>query len=282
MENPIPKSLQFPHYQQYGTAEPNSIKKVLVIQGSPRKDGVSKTEVVTAAFLEGCEQAGASTEIVNLRDKKIAHCQGCFTCWTKTPGVCIFKDDVPEIMQKTEEADLVVYAAPLYHFGIISLLKKYIERTLPSVEPYLIPRGDGHTTHPHRKGYKDVQNTVIIGVCGFPEVSHFGAFSANFHYLAAAGGDWGMNIIGEIYRPASEQLNNPIFDEENNRVLDAAREAGRDAVTLGYVKPETVDAIAKVSQDQKEMQDMANQAWDYCIKNNVTMPELQLALLEKK
>ncbi|MBI9077145.1 MAG: flavodoxin family protein [Desulfatibacillum sp.] len=282
MENQIPKSLQFPHYQKYGTAEPNSIKSVVVLQGSPRKDGISKTEVVTAAFLEGCQEAGASTEIVNLRDKKISHCVGCFTCWTKTPGVCIFKDDVAEIMQKTEKADLVVYAAPLYHFGIISLLKKYIERTLPGVEPYLIPRGDGHTTHPHRKGYKPVQNTVIIGVCGFPEVSHFGAFSANFHYLASAGGDWGMNIIGEIYRPASEQLNNPIFAEENNRILDEAKQAGKDVVTLGYVRPETVDAIAKVTQDGEEMHEMANKAWDYCIKNNITMPELQMMLLEKK
>jgi multimeric flavodoxin WrbA len=280
MTTQIPESLQFSHKQRYGTLAPNSVKNILVLQGSPRKDGVSKTEIVASAFLTGCEEAGAKVEIINLREKKISHCQGCYTCWTKTPGKCIFKDDVADIMKKTNAADLVLYALPLYHFGIISLMKKYIERTLPSMYPYLITRDDGATTHPDREGYKTKKNVAILGVCGFPEVKHFGALSANFHYLSNAGGEDGMNIVAEIYRPMAEILNNPFYAEENSRILAAAKKAGSDLISKGFVDAETVDAIADVRLDKDELYDAANKSWDHCINEKITMPELQKQLLE--
>lgn len=279
MANDIPAALNFSYEKHYGKLTPNSVKNILVLQGSPRKDGVSKTEILTAAFIEGCEAAGAKAEIVNLRDKKINHCQGCYTCWTKTPGKCIFKDDAAEVFKKADEADLVIYAMPLYHFGINSLTKKYIERTLPTVNPYLIKRPDGSTTHPPREGYKTKHDVVIISVCGFPEVSHFGALSANFHYLANAGGDGGMNIVAEIYRPTSEILNNPFFAEENGRVLAAAKKAGSDLISKGFVDAETVDAIAEVRLDKNEMYDAANKSWDYCIEQGITLPDFQKQLM---
>jgi multimeric flavodoxin WrbA len=247
----------------------------VVIQGSPRKEGTSKTDILAKAFIEGCRKAGAQAETIYLRDKKIKHCQGCFTCWTKTPGKCIFNDDVAGIMKTVNEADLVVFASPLYHFGIISLMKKYIERTLPMIQPFLIKREDGKTTHPHREGYKDTQSIVIIGVCGFPEVEHFGAFSTNFHYIANAGGESGYNIVAEIYRPLSEVLNNPFYKEENERVLGLAEKAGYDVVAKGFVEDEVINEIAEVRLDKKELYKMANLAWETCIKDGLTMGEFQ-------
>jgi len=280
METQIPKALDFSHKQQYSKLSPNTIKKILVIQASPRKGGVSKTEIITNSFLKGCEQAGATAEIINLRDKKIKQCQGCFTCWTKTPGKCILKDDVPDIMEKANNADLLVYATPLYHFGMIALLKKYIERTLPEMMPFLVARDDGKTQHPHREGFKASQNFVIISVCGFPEVSHFGALSANFHYIANAGGKNGNNIVAEIYRPLSEILNNPFFKEEIDRVLSALEKAGNDLITKGFVESETIDAIADVKLDKKEIYEATNMSWETCIKDGMTMPEFQKVLIE--
>jgi multimeric flavodoxin WrbA len=280
METQIPASLNFSHEQNYHRLQCYEVKKVLVIQGSPRKSGVSKTEILTNAFVKGCKQAGAETETICLRDKTIKQCQGCFTCWTKTPGKCIFKDDVEAIMTKANAADLVIYASPLYHFGIIALMKKYIERTLLEVMPFLVARDDGKTTHPHREGFKRFQNVVIIGVCGFPEVSHFGAFSASFHYIANAGGKQGLNIIAEIYRPLSEILNNPFYKEENDRVLSAAETAGKDLVTKGHINAATIDAIAEIRLAKAEIYESANSAWETCIKEGVTMPQFQKKLLE--
>lgn len=280
MENRIPSALHFSHQQRYVKVPPGSVKKIVVLQASPRKEGISKTEMVAEAFSRGCQKAGAKAEVIRLREKKINHCQGCFQCWTKTPGQCIHQDDVADIIKTVNAADLVIYAAPLYHFGIISLLKKYIERTLPMIEPYLIERDDGQTTHPSRKGYKNSQNAVIIGVCGFPEVSHFGAFSANFHYLANAGGNDGINIVAEIYRPLSEILGNPFLQEENDRVLSAVERAGRELIEKGRIDSSLIDEIAEVRLDKDEIYNMANKSWDICINEGMTMPELQQKLAE--
>jgi len=280
MSHQIPPSLMFSHEQNYVQLRPNEVGSVLALLASPRKDGVSKTEILTNAFLAGCKKAGAEVDTIHLREKKINQCVGCFTCWTKTPATCIFKDDVAEIMEKADAADLVVYASPLYHFGIIALMKKYIERTLPELKPFLEPRENGKTGHPHREGFKATQNIVVIGVCGFPEVSHFGAFSANFHYIANSGGENGHRIVAEIYRPLSEILNNPFYQEESDRVLAAAENAGKDLIKKGYVDASTIDAIAEVRLEKANIYKATNTAWETCIQEGRTMPDLQKKLRE--
>ena len=278
MENQLPSALQFSYPQRYVRLEPGSVKKVVILQASPRKHGVSKTEMVAGAFASGCRKAGAAVETINLRDKKIKQCQGCFHCWTKTPGQCIHNDDVAGIMETADAADLVVYASPLYHFSMIALLKKYIERTLVHFEPFFVCGDEGKTTHPPRNGHE--YKAVIIGVCGFPEVSHFGPFSANFHYIAAAGGDYGMNIAAEIYRPLAEILGNPYLQEENDRVLGAVEKAGQTLIKTGAVPPSLVDEIAEVRLDKQQILEMANHSWQICIDEGMSMPELQKKLAE--
>lgn len=268
--------------KKYHTLAPRSIRKVLALQASPRNETTSKTEVFLQAFLEGCASAGAVTETVYLRKKKIARCTGCFTCWTKTPGVCIHKDDMADIMKLEDGADLVVYAYPLYHFGIISLLKQYIERTLPRANPQLILRDDGETTHPLREGFKDAHHVVVMGVCGFPEVSHFGAASMHLHYLSNATGDRGLNIVAELYRPASEALNLPFYKEENERVLGATREAGKQVVEKGRIEQHLVDAIAEVRLEIPAFREQANAAWDHCVRTGITLPDFQDQILGRK
>lgn len=280
MDHQIPNSLQFTHKQRYVSLAPGSVEKLIVLQGSPRKSGTSKTDMVANAFVKGCRKAGAEAETIYLTEKKINQCQGCFHCWTKTPGKCIHNDDAADIMKAVEAADLVVYATPLYHFGMISLMKRYIERTLPRIEPFLVKRDDGKTTHPPRKGYKHTENAVVISVCGFPEVDHFGALSANFHYIANAGGEYGMNIAAEIYRPLSEILGNPFFQEENDRVLQAVEKAGDELLQNGSVSPSLIDEIAEVRLDKGQVYEMANKSWEICIDECITMPELQKKLAE--
>ena len=68
--------------------------KVLALNSSPRGGGQSKTEMMLTPLVEGMRDAGAEVEVANLREKKIKNCIGCFTCWTKTPGECVHKDDI--------------------------------------------------------------------------------------------------------------------------------------------------------------------------------------------
>jgi len=111
--------------------------RVLAINSSPRGDGQSKTKLMLTNLVEGMRDAGAEVEVVNLRKKHIKNYVGCFTCWTKTPGKCIHKDDMTkELFPKWLESDMVVYATPLYHYTMNATLKAFIERTFPSAEPF--------------------------------------------------------------------------------------------------------------------------------------------------
>jgi len=60
--------------------------KILAINSSPRITGQSKTELLLSHLVEGLRATLAEVEVVNLRQKKINYCSGCYTCWTKTPG----------------------------------------------------------------------------------------------------------------------------------------------------------------------------------------------------
>jgi multimeric flavodoxin WrbA/putative sterol carrier protein len=256
-------------------AKPGEIKSILAIQASPRIQNVSKTEVMLQTFLKGCKDGGAVTETVYLKDKTVNFCTGCYTCWTKTPGKCIFDDDVEEIFKKAQKADLVIYASPLYHFGIYSKLKAYIERTLIEFEPYLV-ENNGKTGHPLRKQYQKENNyTIIMGVCGFPELNHFELFSAHFHFLSASRYADAPKIIAEIYRPASETLGIGFYKEENKRVLAAVQKAGEEVVKSGYIKDELIKEISAIGFDADGMRNESNMFWDLCINEKKLPSQMQ-------
>ena len=124
--------------------------KILSINSSPRTGGESKTELMLNHLAEGMQEAGAEVEVINLREKKIRSCIGCFTCWTKTPGKCIQKDDMTnEIFPKLLASDLVVFAFPLYYHFMNGAMSTFMERTLPWAQPFFL-RSEGKTYHPLR------------------------------------------------------------------------------------------------------------------------------------
>ena len=98
--------------------------KVLALNSSPRGKGQSKTNLMLTPLVDGMQDAGAEVELIELRRKTIQNCIGCYTCWTKTPGKCIHKDDMAaELFPKWLASDMVVYATPLYNYGMNAALK---------------------------------------------------------------------------------------------------------------------------------------------------------------
>lgn len=111
--------------------------RILAISGSPRgKNG--NTERILRPFLEGARKAGAVTDTVYLKEKNINHCTGCYSCWTKTPGVCIHNDDMPGLLEKVCHADILVFVTPLYVYTVSGLMKDFMDRMLPLVKPFLV------------------------------------------------------------------------------------------------------------------------------------------------
>ena len=76
--------------------------RIVAINGGPRGARISKTTMLLEAFLAGCRRAGADVEVINLREKNLKNCIGCYTCWIKTRE-CVQKDDMKEILRSGRE-----------------------------------------------------------------------------------------------------------------------------------------------------------------------------------
>ncbi|MEW6532471.1 MAG: NAD(P)H-dependent oxidoreductase [Thermodesulfobacteriota bacterium] len=253
-----------PTYQTQPEKQETAMK-VLAINSSPRRDGVSKTALMLDALVNGMRGAGAEVETIWLREKTVKNCIGCFTCWTKTPGVCVQKDDMTnELFPKWLEADIAVFATPLYHFTVNATMKAFIERTLPIAEPFLLRR-DGKTYHPRRY---DPPKSVVLSVAGFPEMSVFAQLSSYVNFL------FGKGLIAEIYRPSAESMNRPELAAAAKEILEATTQAGRELVQSSKISEATMERITKpLVDDFDAFAKMANAFWKTCIREGVTPQE---------
>lgn len=235
--------------------EEKKMIKILAVQGSPRPKA-SNTEILLQEFLKGAQSQGAETETIYLKEKDIHSCIGCYTCWTKTPGVCVFKDDMPVLLEKVRDCDIIVYATPLYIFNMTSLLKAFQERLLPLLDPHLVKKGE---TYHHPMRYERNRKMVLISNCGFPEISHFDGLRHVFRHIEHSGH---MPLIGELLMPAGELLKQKGLRDKTQGVLQAAYRAGIEVVRDGRVSKETETEIQKPLVSPDEMAEMANLWWD--------------------
>ena len=100
-------------------------KKVLVLAGSPRAGGNS--DLLCDQFIKGAQEAGHQVEKISLSRKKIGYCLGCYYC-EKHAGECVQKDDMAEILDKIQAADVLVMASPVYFYAISAQMKALIDR----------------------------------------------------------------------------------------------------------------------------------------------------------
>lgn len=243
--------------------------KVLAINSSLRTGGESRSELLLTHLVEGMRKADAEVEVINLREYDVKYCLGCFNCWTKTPGVCLHKDDMSNILlPKFLEADIVVYATPLFHRTFTAPLKTFIERTLPASLPYLESNNE-RTNHPIRG---KVPNFVVLSVAGFPEMEEFQLLSDLAQY------NFNTNhsrLLAEIYRPSSQVLTNHLYEEATNDILDAVSQAGQEIIQDGKVASQTMARITQPLQEKSGMIKMSNMYWQTCIDNKITPKQFE-------
>ena len=101
-------------------------KKIIIINGSPRAHG--NTETLVDAFLKGAQEAGNTVQKFNTRQMQIHHCNGCYGCKTGQGAPCVLADDMNSIYDAWKDADIVVFASPLYWMQFTSLFKTVIDR----------------------------------------------------------------------------------------------------------------------------------------------------------
>ena len=102
-------------------------KNVLILSSSPRKGGNSET--LAAAFAKGAQEMSNQVETVYLREKQYGFCKGCLAC--QKLGHCVIKDDAVEIAAKMHDADVLVFAKPVYYYSVSGQLKTMLDRANP-------------------------------------------------------------------------------------------------------------------------------------------------------
>ena len=100
-------------------------KKIVVITGSPRKDGNSFA--MTDAFIQAAEAKGHQVTRFDAAMRRVGGCRACETCF-KTGKACSFDDDFNAVAPAILEADAVVFTMPVYWYSIPAQIKGVIDR----------------------------------------------------------------------------------------------------------------------------------------------------------
>ena len=210
--------------------------KILVLNGSPKAK--SDTFRLTRAFLSGLNKNGShEVEIVNVIDKKIAPCRGCFACWQKADGHCVVEDDQNAILDSYRNADLILWSFPLYCYGMPSHLKALLDRTIPLIQMKMIEEADGTVRHVPLADFSGIHTLVICG-CGFPD------WDGNFNALKIQC----RNCFGDpdiICVPETPLLNVPGAAAVADPLLERFEKAGEEYGAFLSLSAETVAALER-------------------------------------
>ncbi|MFA6142076.1 MAG: flavodoxin family protein [Candidatus Omnitrophota bacterium] len=103
-------------------------KKILVLSGSPKKNG--NTATLVGWFAEGARSKGAEVEVVDTAflKYKSTGCTSCRACQRSDKYECAIDDEAKPILAKMADADVIVMATPLYFFAMSAQLKLITDR----------------------------------------------------------------------------------------------------------------------------------------------------------
>ncbi|MCJ7835442.1 flavodoxin family protein [Cuneatibacter sp. NSJ-177] len=99
--------------------------KIVLITGSPHKKGTSA--LLAEEFIRGAEEAGHTVARFDAAFQEVGNCRACNYC-RNHDGECIQKDGMEQLLPILMEAELVVFAMPLYYFGMPAQIKSVIDR----------------------------------------------------------------------------------------------------------------------------------------------------------
>ncbi len=134
------------------------MKKVLVLDGSTRKLG--NTSVLLQHFIDGAKNNSVNIEQVQAKDIEIKYCNGCLRC-NLIKRCSIRDDDWGDLSQKIDEADVLVFASPIYFHYVTAPLKNIIDRFRSFVHVQITETGLIHT--PFKEWNKDFVLLLSMG-----------------------------------------------------------------------------------------------------------------------
>lgn len=231
--------------------------KILVLDGSPRKDA-GCTMRVTRAFLAGLVREGEDTaEVIHLSDCRIKPCLGCLSCWGRTEGTCVIgDDDIPRIKEKILAADIIISSFPLYFFGMPGTAKVFCDRMLSMLSTYEgqlpVPGTSFHGIRPGVEGKK----FIVISSCGYAQTELvYDPLLAELDIIC------GVGAYTPILCPQGKTLNEPTLTHKIEKFLVKYTDAGREFRETGALSPETVQYLRKPPFSPRTFQTLLSTFW---------------------
>lgn len=180
-------------------------KKILAINGSYRKDGVTAQALAEALAAAG--EAGAQTETVDLVSADVRFCTNCRACTQEAGALrapCVIKDGMDAILDKVDAADGLILAAPVNCFNVTAVTRRFMERLV--VYGYW-PWGMGA---PKFRVERPVKKAVLITSTAMP--SFFARFfTGAMRALKYAARTMGAKVEGKMYIGLASMQPRPVL-----------------------------------------------------------------------
>jgi multimeric flavodoxin WrbA len=180
--------------------------KIVIVKGSPRKNGNSATLAEQVAA--GARAAGAEVESFFLHDLDISPCDACEACQTGAYLGCIIEDDMQMLYPRLKDADALVIASPVYWFTVSAQTKLFMDRC------YALRDQDGWCLRNKKVGIVMAYGDSDPFSSG--AINAFRTFQDGFNYV-------GAKIVGFVYGSGSD----PGDIRANDQVMGDAYRLGR-------------------------------------------------------
>ncbi len=205
--------------------------KALIVYGSPHGK-MSATYRLGSSFAKGLKDEGWIIDELVINDVEIKHCLGCYACWLKTPGICVQKDGMEDVIQRHQNMDLLVLATPLYFYSAPGKVKDYWDRNMPL---YLSEsrKFAGQTD----KSWTDSFKFLLISTCGFPQKETFEGL------LASARKIYGPAYTNEMLVPMGSAISQDTDGSKYTEFYDFFHKAGKEYGKLRSLSMKTKEAL---------------------------------------
>jgi multimeric flavodoxin WrbA len=170
------------------------MNKILAINGSYRDDGI--TDQAVDALAQAVRDNGAEVEVILLREYHIEFCLNCRECTQQpgeAPGICVQHDGMQALVDKIEQADGYIFAAPTNFGSVTALFKRFMERLVVyGYWPW------GMHTPKFRKADLPKKKAILISSCAAP--GFIGRWLYGTHkQLTVAAQTVGAKAVGTLF-----------------------------------------------------------------------------------
>ena len=98
--------------------------KITILMGSPNRKG--STSILVDEFIRGAREVGHICKMIDVCHADISPCTGCVHCGYEGP--CVQTDDMEGVRKELLQSDMVVFATPLYYYGMSAQMKTVVDR----------------------------------------------------------------------------------------------------------------------------------------------------------